>query len=238
MCCGRDRRACGSTPRTPSAPPARPRCRRGRRSRSRRRRRSSARRTGRSRTTRTGSASPCSGSRAARSASRPCPSCRRSRSGSGRRRRRRCRAASACRRRGRPAPRWSAAGSTPLGVGGCVASSRRTCGAFGSLVGCSTSCGDVRRHELAAVRDHRVEARHLQRRHLEVALADRELDRVARLPDPVDLAVLRAAERRPRHSGVGTSPALSGPTSIPVSAPKPKREAQSWSGWPRLAERL
>ena len=36
---------------------------------------------------------------------------------------------------------------------------------------------DVRRHELAAVRDHRVEARHLERRHRDVLLPDRELDR-------------------------------------------------------------
>mgnify|MGYP003300395571 CR=1 FL=1 len=45
--------------------------------------------------------------------------------------------------------------------------------------------------ELAAVRDHRVEARHLQRRHEQVLLADRELDRVARLPEPVDLEAAR-----------------------------------------------
>ena len=39
---------------------------------------------------------------------------------------------------------------------------------------------DPRRHELAAVRDQRVEARHLQRRDEQVLLPDRELDRVAR----------------------------------------------------------
>src|SRR5579871_628681 len=50
---------------------------------------------------------------------------------------------------------------------------------------------DVRLHELAAVRDRRVEARHLQRRHREVSLADRELDRVARLPEAVDLPAAR-----------------------------------------------
>ena len=44
----------------------------------------------------------------------------------------------------------------------------------------------VRRHELAAVRDQRVEARHLQRRHEQVLLTDRELDGVARLPELVD----------------------------------------------------
>ena len=45
---------------------------------------------------------------------------------------------------------------------------------------------DVRRDELAAVRDQRVEARHLQRRDEQVALADRELNRVSRLPELVD----------------------------------------------------
>jgi hypothetical protein len=44
----------------------------------------------------------------------------------------------------------------------------------------------VGRHEPAAVREQRVEARHLQRRRQQVALADRELDRVARLPELVD----------------------------------------------------
>ena len=47
---------------------------------------------------------------------------------------------------------------------------------------------DVRRHELAAVGDHRVEARHLERRHRDVLLADRELDRVARVPGLVPVA--------------------------------------------------
>ena len=54
--------------------------------------------------------------------------------------------------------------------------------------------GDVRRHELAAVREHRVEARHLERRHQQIALADRQLDRVAGLPDTVDRGVRRAGE--------------------------------------------
>ena len=49
----------------------------------------------------------------------------------------------------------------------------------------------VRRHELAAVRDQRVEARHLQRRDEQVLLSDRELDRVARLPELVDLRLER-----------------------------------------------
>ena len=44
----------------------------------------------------------------------------------------------------------------------------------------------MRRDQLAAVCDQRVEARHLQRRHEQVLLADRELDRVARLPQLVD----------------------------------------------------
>src|SRR4051812_45968089 len=53
--------------------------------------------------------------------------------------------------------------------------------------------GDVRGHELAAVRDQRVEARHLQRRDEDLPLADRHLDRVAGLPRAVDLAELLAA---------------------------------------------
>src|SRR6478609_294913 len=44
----------------------------------------------------------------------------------------------------------------------------------------------MRRDELAAVREQGVEARHLERRHEQVSLADRELDRVSRLPELVD----------------------------------------------------
>ena len=67
----------------------------------------------------------------------------------------------------------------------------------------------MRRHELAAVRDQRVEARHLQGRHGQVALADCELHRVAGLPDPVDVAATRraaevhAAPLRRRHEPPG-----------------------------------
>src|SRR5207237_7408350 len=59
------------------------------------------------------------------------------------------------------------------------------------------------RRDLAAVRDQRVEARQLERGHEQVLLADRELDGVARLPEPVDLpvagiALLRVARVPPR----------------------------------------
>src|SRR6266542_6652789 len=59
----------------------------------------------------------------------------------------------------------------------------------------------VRRHELPAVSDQRVEARHLQRRDQQILLADRELDRVTRLPELVErsleglLAPLRGREQ-------------------------------------------
>ena len=49
----------------------------------------------------------------------------------------------------------------------------------------------VRSHELAAVRDEREETRHLQRRDGDVLLADRQLDRVTRLPELVDLVRVR-----------------------------------------------
>ena len=73
--------------------------------------------------------------------------------------------------------------------------------------GCLAAANDVRRHELAAVRDHRVEARHLQRRHGHVLLADRELDRVARVPGPVPVALERLLPpRRGRHDRRPTVP--------------------------------
>ena len=50
---------------------------------------------------------------------------------------------------------------------------------------------EVRLDELAAVRKQRVEAGHLQRRDEEILLADRELDRVTRLPKAVDPPVAR-----------------------------------------------
>src|SRR6266542_6595500 len=59
----------------------------------------------------------------------------------------------------------------------------------------------VRSHELPTVRDQRVEARHLQRRDQQILLADRELDRVTRLPELVErrreglLAPLRGREQ-------------------------------------------
>src|SRR6185437_11963511 len=56
--------------------------------------------------------------------------------------------------------------------------------------------GDVRLHEPAAVCDQGVEARHLERRHEQVLLPDRELNRVARLPQPVDPPLLRVCLRR------------------------------------------
>ena len=52
---------------------------------------------------------------------------------------------------------------------------------------------DVRLDELAAVGEHRVEARHLERRDEHVALADAELHGVARRPDLVDLGLEVAA---------------------------------------------
>ena len=62
---------------------------------------------------------------------------------------------------------------------------------------------DVRGHELASVRDHRVEARHLQRRHSDVFLADRELNRVARVPRLVPVALERLLPPgRRRHDGL------------------------------------
>ena len=108
------------------------------------------------------------------------------RPGSGRRRRRRCRAASGCLvepvldglERGR---------ATPLGVGCWVARSRSTCGGPPRSLGGSTSSARCGVTSVAAVGDHRVEARHLQRRHEQVALADRELHLVAGLPDAVDV---------------------------------------------------
>ena len=51
-------------------------------------------------------------------------------------------------------------------------------------------------HELAAVCDRRVEPCHLEGRHGQVALADGEVERVARLPDPIDPPV-RVALREP-----------------------------------------
>ena len=111
-----------------------------------------------------------------------------------------CRSSSASQpraRRGRPA---SAAGSTPASRGG---SGGNCC----SVTGCCPvrarlldAGDDVRRHELAAVRDHRVEAGHLQRRHRDVLLPDRELDRVTRVPGLVPVALERLlAPGRRRH---------------------------------------
>ena len=57
---------------------------------------------------------------------------------------------------------------------------------------------EVRRHEPAPVLEQRIETRHLQRRHQQVLLADRELDRVARLPEPLDLPCLGVALLRVR----------------------------------------
>ena len=83
-------------------------------------------------------------------------------------------------RRGRPR---SAAGSTPTGLRRVGSEAPLDDGRLPVRCGGLDVRDDVRRDELAAVRDHRVEARHLQRRHLQVLLADRELDRVARLPE-------------------------------------------------------
>ena len=152
-----DRRlACGSTARTPSAPPAPPRCRRGRRSRSARRRRSSARRSARSRTTTTGQVLwrrvagelhdllglpvlPAIDDREVR------------------RRRPRCRSSSASRRRGlsrrsqRGRGRRRSAAATRRRAAQDAQRARRSSRQLDVV-------GDVRRDELAAVRDHRVHA--------------------------------------------------------------------------------
>src|SRR3954470_11796401 len=66
---------------------------------------------------------------------------------------------------------------------------RRREGRDGGLVRVLDVEQDVRLYELATVCDRRVEARHLERGHGEVSLPDRELDRVARLPQTVDLPV-------------------------------------------------
>ena len=150
----------------------------------------------RSRTTRTGP-----GGRRSRAATRPSPPCRscpRSRRGRCRRRDRTCRRAGASPPRGPCWTTWSAAGSTPTacGAGRAGTGTRRAVRALDVHQ-------HVRRHELAAVREQRVEARHLHRRHGEVALADRELDRVARLPELVDrrLEVLHAPADRRHEAG-------------------------------------
>ena len=79
---------------------------------------------------------------------------------------------------------------------------------------------DVRRDEPAAVRDQRVEARHLERRDGDVLLADRELDRVARLPEPVDPPAARVGLLRVRRlAPLGRrqrARVASGPMSTPV----------------------
>src|ERR671923_2526858 len=61
----------------------------------------------------------------------------------------------------------------------------------------------MRRDEPPAVGDERVEARHLQRRHQQVLLPDRELNRVARLPETINLALvgLPAPRRRRQQAG-------------------------------------
>ena len=51
--------------------------------------------------------------------------------------------------------------------------------------------GHMRSDELAAVRDHRVDARELERCQLQVLLTDGKLNRVARLPQAVELPLLR-----------------------------------------------
>ena len=56
----------------------------------------------------------------------------------------------------------------------------------------------MRRHELAAVRHERVETRHLQGRHLDVLLPDRELNRVPGLPQAFDLPRVRIGLLRVR----------------------------------------
>src|SRR6266550_4080859 len=60
--------------------------------------------------------------------------------------------------------------------------------------------GEVRLHQPAAVCDQRIEARHLERRHQQVLLTDRKLDRISRFPEPVDLPLLRVGLRRVRRS--------------------------------------
>ena len=47
-----------------------------------------------------------------------------------------------------------------------------------------------------------------------------------------------AVKARFRHSGVGSSPADSGPTSTPVLRPKPNFAAHACSGWPSLGGAL
>ena len=69
---------------------------------------------------------------------------------------------------------------------------------------CSTFDDQMRRDDVAAVREHRVERRHLERGHEQVLLPDRELDRVARVPRAVPVRL----ERLPAPVGRGQEPEL------------------------------
>ena len=181
-------------------------------------------------------------SRSSRRASRPSRSCRRSGSGSGRRRRTRFRATSASRRRARADGRDRGRVEVQLLDGRLVAAEheRALRRAF-RRAALLDRRDEMRRDELAAVREERVEARHLQRRGEHVLLADRELDRVTRLPEPVDLPVVGVGllgERLPlpvdgrqetRGRGADVEPRLLGRSRTVF--------AHFWSGWPRSGGR-
>ena len=113
--------------------------------------------------------------------------------------------------------------STLIGCTGLAGKVSSGTGGEPSLLGCSIDDTMYRGwHEVAAVGERRVEARHLQRRDGDVLLPDRHLDQVTRVPGAVDALVGRLApggrrqescrpRRRCRARGASADPNSSSP---------------------------
>ena len=207
---------------------------------------------------------------ASRSSSR-----RRSGASDGRRRRRtrtgrdwaRARPCRSCRRSGYGKPRNTSADVPPSAVAAACRPSMIACRLPGSnstrrRAGLRISSTrrpravldrqpEVRAHHAAAVGDRRVGGRELERRRLEVALADREVDVVARGPRPLDAAAgVQRLGRAGGHLGLLDAlgvlgVALVAPLAVghqalelagdvdPGRRPIPSRRAHSWMIGPR-----